>query len=158
MPEKKTAIPIADYFVNLRRKKNTKLDAIDLMINWKPVAKKLDKTLKRTANAVGNPAYPAIVLFKGLVLQRMYNLSDVELEEQINDRFSFRRFVGLGVSDDVPDATTFLPFSARVIRPKTQRETLSACSWAVTQKRGFQAGRQRGRNSDRILSTPEDDA
>ena len=39
MPEKKTAIPIADYFVNLRRKKNTKLDAIDLMINWKPVAK-----------------------------------------------------------------------------------------------------------------------
>lgn len=65
-----------------------------------------DKALKRTANVVGRPAYSGLVLFKGLVLQRMYHLSDVELEEQINDRFSFRRFVGLGVSDDVPDATT----------------------------------------------------
>ena len=118
MPEKKTATPIVDYFVNCRRKKNTKLDAIDMMIEWKPVAKKLDKTLKRTANAVGKPAYPALVLFKGLVLQRMYNLSDVELEEQINDRFSFRRFVGLGVSDDVPDATTFCRFRQELLGQK----------------------------------------
>ena len=73
MPEKTTNTPIVDYFVNVRRKKNTKLDAIDLMINWKLVAKKLDKTLKWTANAVGKPTYPALVLFKGLVLQRMYS-------------------------------------------------------------------------------------
>ena len=47
MPEKKTATPIVDYFVNLRRKKNTKLDAIDSMIEWKPIAKKLDKRFIR---------------------------------------------------------------------------------------------------------------
>ncbi len=47
MPEKTIATPIVDYFVNVRRKKHTKLDAIDQMINWKPVAKKLDKALKR---------------------------------------------------------------------------------------------------------------
>ena len=44
MPEEKTAIPIVDYFVNRRRKKNTKPDALDLMIEWMPVATKLDKT------------------------------------------------------------------------------------------------------------------
>ena len=34
MPEKTTATSIVNYYVNVRRKKNTKLDAIDLMINW----------------------------------------------------------------------------------------------------------------------------
>ena len=140
MPEKKTAIPIADYFVNLRRKKNTKLDAIDLMINWKPVAKKLDKTLKRTANAVGNPAYPAIILFKGLVLQRMYNLSDVELEEQINDRFSFRRFVGLGVSDDVPDATTFCRFRQELLGQKLSEKLFQLVLGQLLKKGDFRQG------------------
>ena len=118
MQEKNAATPIVDYFFSLRRAQPTKLDALDLMIDWKPVAKKLDKALKRTANAVGRPAYPALVLFKGLVLQRMYNLSDVELEEQICDRFSFRRFVGLGVSADVPDATTFCRFRQELLGEK----------------------------------------
>ncbi len=46
MPEKKPASPIVDYFVNLRRKKNTKLESIDLMIDWRPVNKKLGKAVK----------------------------------------------------------------------------------------------------------------
>ena len=140
MPEKKTATPIVDYFVNHRRKKNTKLDAIDLMIEWKPVAKKLDKTLKRTANAVGKPAYPALVLFKGLVLQRMYNLSDVELEEQINDRFSFRRFVGLGVSDDVPDATTFCRFRQELLGQKLSEKLFQLVLSQLLKKGDFKQG------------------
>ncbi len=62
--EKKVATPIVEYFVNHRRGKLSKLDAIDMMIEWKSVAKKLDKAHKRTANAVGKPAYHALVLFK----------------------------------------------------------------------------------------------
>ncbi len=46
------------------------------------------------------------------------SISDVELEEQINDRFSFRRFVGLRVSDDVPDATTFCCFRQELLGQK----------------------------------------
>ena len=140
MPEKKTATPIVDYFVNLRCKKNTKLDAIDLMIDWRPVAKKLDKALKRTANAVGRPAYPGLVLFKGLVLQRMYNLSDVELEEQINDRFSFRRFVGLGVSDDVPDATTFCRFRQDLLGQKLSEKLFQLVLAQLLKKGDFRQG------------------
>ena len=110
MPEKKALAPLVEYFTNRQQTKRTKLDDIDMLIDWRPAVSLLEKSLKRTANAVGKPAYPARILFKGLILQRMYKLSDVELEEQIRDRFSFRRFVGLGVVDDVPDATTFCRF------------------------------------------------
>src|SRR3954453_20033132 len=47
-----------------------------------------------------------IVIFKTLVLQALYNLSDDQLEYQIRDRLSFMRFLGLGLADRVPDATT----------------------------------------------------
>ena len=140
MPEKKTSTPIVDYFVNLQHKKITKLDEIDLMIDWKPVTKNLDMTLKRTANAVGKPAYPALLLFKGLILQRMYNLSDVELEEQINDRFSFRRFVGLGVSNDVPDATTFCRFRQELLGQKLSEKLFQLVLGQLLKRGDFKHG------------------
>ena len=140
MPEKNITTPIADYFVNHRRNKNTKLNAIDQMIDWKPVARKLDKALKRTANAVGKPAYPALVLFKALVLQRMYNLSDAELEEQICDRFSFSRFVGLGVSADVPDATTFCRFRQELLGQKLSEKLFRLVLSQLLKKGDFRHG------------------
>jgi IS5 family transposase len=36
----------------------------------------------------------------------LYNISDDELEYQVNDRLSFMRFLGLGIGDIVPDATS----------------------------------------------------
>ena len=45
-------------------------------------------------------------MFKMLVLQQLYNISDEELEYQVNDRLSFMRFLGLTLADDVPDSTT----------------------------------------------------
>ena len=49
-------------------------------------------------------------MFKVLVLQRIYNLSDDQTEYQINDRMSFMRFLGLGLEDRVPDAKTIWLF------------------------------------------------
>ena len=45
-----------------------------------------------------------------LVLQQLFNLSDEEIESQVNDRRSFEEFAGLGVSNDMPDATTVSVF------------------------------------------------
>ena len=45
-------------------------------------------------------------MFKMLVLQQLYNISDEELEYQFNDRLSFMRFLGLGLPEPLPDATT----------------------------------------------------
>ena len=47
-----------------------------------------------------------LILFKMMVLQQLFNLSDEELEFQVNDRRSFEDFVGLGVMNSIPDATT----------------------------------------------------
>ena len=48
----------------------------------------------------------AIVMFKMLVLQQLYNISDEELEYQVNDRLWFMRFFRLGLAEPVPDPTT----------------------------------------------------
>ncbi len=63
----------------------------------------------RKSNA-GRPPYDYILLFKTIVLQRLYNLSDDQTEYQINDRMSFMRFLGLGLDDKVPDAKTIWLF------------------------------------------------
>ena len=49
-----------------------------------------------------------------LVLQQLFNLSDEGVEFQVNDRRSFEEFVGLGVINDIPDATTVAFFSERL--------------------------------------------
>ena len=59
----------------------------------------------RKSNA-GRKPYDAILMFKILVLQALYNLADEQIEYQIRDRLSFMRFLGLGLEDPVPDATT----------------------------------------------------
>lgn len=58
----------------------------------------------------GRAAWPPLVLFKGLLLQSLYGLSDRELEEALGDRLSFRRFVGLGLEESVPDHTVLSRF------------------------------------------------
>jgi IS5 family transposase len=59
---------------------------------------------------MGAPGYPALAMFKALLLQQMYGLSDPQLEELLADRLSFRRFLGLSLSDPVPDHTTIWRF------------------------------------------------
>ena len=66
------------------------------------------------------------MMFKILILQRLYNLSDDQMEFQINDRISFMRFLDLSISDTVPDAKTIWKFredlkNANVIRKLFQK-------------------------------------
>lgn len=58
----------------------------------------------------GRRPYDYVLLFKILILQRYYNLSDDQIEYQINDRMSFMRFLDLTISDDVPDSRTVWNF------------------------------------------------
>ena len=97
-------------------------------------------------------AVSCLILFKGLVLQHMYNFSDVELEEQINDRSSFRRFVGLGVSDDVPDVTTFCRFRQDILDQKLSEKLFHLVLGQLLKGR-FYAGCQRGRDDSGIIPT-----
>jgi transposase, IS5 family len=57
-------------------------------------------------SSAGRKPWDEVVIFKALVLQALYNLSDDQAEYQLRDRLSFMRFLGLGIEDAVPDAKT----------------------------------------------------
>src|ERR1700712_683 len=76
------------------------LDGVCGLLDWAP----LEVLLAPLRNGpMGAPGYPALMLFKALILQRWYALSDPALEEGLKDRLSFRRFAGLALSDPIPD-------------------------------------------------------
>ena len=64
---------------------------------------------ERKSNA-GRRPFDNVMMFKLLVLQRLFNLSDDQAEYQITDRMSFQRFLGLSLGDKVPDAKTIWLF------------------------------------------------
>jgi len=97
-------------------KQGDPLEALDATIPWstfRPVLKKL-KRRTRKSNA-GRKPYDVIVMFKLLVLQSLYNLSDEQVEFQVRDRLSFMRFLGLSLEDRIPDATTLWLFRESLI-------------------------------------------
>lgn len=63
----------------------------------------------------GRPPYDYVLMFKILILQRYYNLSDEQVEYQINDRMSFMRFLDLTIADDIPDSRTVWHFRERLV-------------------------------------------
>lgn len=62
----------------------------------------------------GRPPYDYVLMFKVLILQRYYNLSDDQVEYQINDRMSFMRFLDLSIADDIPDSKTVWHFREQI--------------------------------------------
>lgn len=70
--------------------------------------------LKLSKGKGGRPPYDYVLMFKILILQRYYNLSDDQIEYQINDRLSFMRFLNLTIADDIPDSKTVWHFTERL--------------------------------------------
>jgi transposase, IS5 family len=80
-------------------------------VNFEQFRKQLESaTIKEDTSKGGRPAYDRVMLFKAMVLKKIYSLSDDQLEYQINDRLSFMRFLGLPLGERVPDAKTFWLF------------------------------------------------
>lgn len=66
--------------------------------------------MKEKKSNAGAQGYDVVLLFKILVLQSLYNLSDESMEFQILEQYSFTRFLGLHAASKVPDATTIWRF------------------------------------------------
>jgi transposase, IS5 family len=85
-------------------------------INWEQFRKLLSSGLEKDAKGTGGrPAFDYVMMFKIVVLQRYYNLSDEQMQYQILDRLSFMRFLGLTLSDRVPDEKTIWLFREHLI-------------------------------------------
>src|SRR5260221_3975597 len=87
---------------------NGRLDRVTARVKWYRFENILSGL--REVGGPGRPAYPPLAMFKALLLQSLYGLSDAGLEEALADRLSFRRFVGLSLEEEVPDHTTLCRF------------------------------------------------
>jgi len=104
---------------DFRLEKLTKLgDPLDRLakgVNFELFRKLLEEKLHiEPKNDGGRKPYDYVLMFKILILQRYYNLSDDQSEYQICDRLSFMRFLGLTIADDVPDSKTIWHFRERI--------------------------------------------
>ena len=90
--------------------KKDPLVVLNAVVPWEDFRARLSavwrKPEEERKNAAGRKPWDEIIIFKTLVLQALYNLSDDQVEYQIRDRLSFMRFLGLGLADRGPDATT----------------------------------------------------
>lgn len=103
-----------DYFILEKLTKlNDPLVKLNKYIDWSIFENAINHHFNKVnidKSKGGRPSYPKILLFKCLILQGLYNLSDEQLEYQIIDRSSFRRFLNLKKSDRIPDSRTFWAF------------------------------------------------
>jgi IS5 family transposase len=87
------------------------LEKLNRYIKWEDFRSIIDQAFRETEPTLGGrPPFDRVMMFKVLVLQKMYNLSDDKTEYQILDRFSFSRFLGIDLCDSVPDAKTIWYF------------------------------------------------
>jgi len=86
---------------------NRRLERISALLDWASLEALLGGVY---ASATGRPSYPPLVLFKLLLLQGWYGLSDPAMEEAVADRLSFRRFACLSLDEAVPDHSTISRF------------------------------------------------
>lgn len=93
-------------------KKQDPLEKLNNHIDFEFFRKPLEKFFKKETDPGrgGRPPYDTVLMFKILILQRYYNVSDDAIEYAILDRLSFMRFLGLGMNNPVPDAKTIWLF------------------------------------------------
>jgi IS5 family transposase len=91
----------------------SQLDRLSDLVKWYRFEKLVGHL--RDEAGPGRPGYPALVMLKAVLLASLYGLSERELEEALDDRLSFRRFVGLALEEKVPDHTVLNRFRNRLI-------------------------------------------
>lgn len=94
-----------------RPRKECVLDEIDKLVDWHPIEKRLEKMYSRDR---GRTAISPLGMFKLLLLEYFYDLSDVRVVEELRDRRSFERFCGIDLLAHAVDDTTLVKFRERL--------------------------------------------
>ncbi len=85
-------------------------------LNWSPIEALLTQGFGKRVDAAGILGYPSLNMFKILLLQLWYALSDREIDEALFDRNSFRRFIGFGLKDNTLTYSTICRFRNKLIK------------------------------------------
>jgi transposase, IS5 family len=111
------------------------LERLAAVVDFEIFRGPLIAALRRGSRAKGGrPPFDPVLMFKILVLQTLYSLSDEGCEFQIKDRLSFQRFLGLGLDGAVPDATTVWLFRERLVKAKAMDKLFARFDAALTTK------------------------
>lgn len=111
------------------------LDKCERLLPWGALAASVADVFARPArpgngtaapSRGGRPHWPVLLYVKCLMLQKWFSLSDPQLEEQLRDRFSFRQFVGLGLTEPTPDETSMVVFRRRLREAGHERTLFDA--------------------------------
>lgn len=111
------------------------LEKLNRVMDWGMFEGILNRVFaKEHKGAGGRPPYSYLLLFKILILQRLFNISDDQAEYQINDRVSFMRFLGLALGDRVPDAKTIWLFRDTLAKADVMEELFEQFTQQLEQR------------------------
>lgn len=100
--------------------KGDPLEAIDALVPWESFREAIETAVltptSEKKSKAGRKPIDALVMFRMLILQSLYNLSDDQAEYQVRDRYSFTRFLKLGIEDRIPDGTTLWLFREKLAK------------------------------------------
>lgn len=116
--KRKAINPAVDLFAEQRLHEHlSRFPLVELrlkdLIPWELFREKLS-SVRADYSRGGRPPYDEVLMFKCLILQTLYNLSDAALEIEIYNRTSFRVFLGMNIASDVPDRNTIWKFRERL--------------------------------------------
>ena len=111
------------------------LEKLSRVIDWEIFESTLKRVFVKEQKGVGGrPPYSYLLMFKILILQRLFNISDDQAEFQINDRMTFRRYLGLSLGDPVPDAKTIWLFRDTLVKAGVMEELFNCFSLQLEQR------------------------
>ena len=116
----------ADLAVEHREVKTPLFDRVDLMVDWPSILLLISKYYKKGQSVDGRDSYSPLILFKMLLLQTWYGLSDEAVEENLRDRISFSKFCGISMDESVPDSTVLCRFRNALNKHNAFEEILNA--------------------------------
>src|ERR1700686_3894038 len=97
--------------------KGDALERLNAVVDFELFRADLERAVPRSDGSKGGrPPFDHVLMFKVLILQAAHGLSDERTEYLIKDRLSLTRFLGLGLSDPVPDANTISTFREALTR------------------------------------------
>ena len=115
------------------------LERLRAVVEFEAFRAELEAALPRADRSRGGrPPYDAVLMFRVLVLQALYTLSDGQTEYQLRDRLSFMRFAGLALHDAVPDAKTIWLYREQLTRAGALARLFARFD-AMLAERGFLA-------------------
>ena len=117
--------------------RNGRLEPIHAALDWERI---VAIVADLHSSREGRKAYPLLLMFKALLLQHLHDASDPKLEERLSNDLSWRRFVGLGLTDGTPDHTTISRFRSLMVEKGLMRRVFDAVNAQLDEKGLFVRG------------------